>query len=153
MKVILIKDCKDGKANTIIEVSSGYGTNYLVKHGFAVPYNDKTVHELNKRLNDLVANEHEARSNALELKEQLEQLTIKYNLEANVDANRNLNVHGSVSTKDLDKKLVALGYKLPKHSLSKVHLVSEGTHYVEAVLYKDIKAKIKIEIKITHVKK
>lgn len=31
MKVILIKDSKDGKANTVIEVSPGYASNYLFK--------------------------------------------------------------------------------------------------------------------------
>ncbi|MFV8468743.1 50S ribosomal protein L9 [Mycoplasma sp. MV126] len=153
MKVILIKDCKDGKANTIVEVSNGYGSNYLIKNGFGVPYNDQTVHQLNKRLNNLVANEHENRTSALELKEQLEKLVLKYTLEANTDANGNLNVHGSVSTKDVDKKLTALGFKLDKHALNKVRLVSEGPHDVEAVLYKDIKANIRVEITIQHVKK
>ncbi|WLP85312.1 50S ribosomal protein L9 [Mycoplasma seminis] len=153
MKVILIKDCKDGKANTIIEVSNGYGSNYLIKNGFAVPHNKQTLHELNGRLNNLIANEHEARSKALELKDKLEKLVLKYTLEANTDANGNLNVHGSVSTKDVDKKLQELGYKLDKHALSKVHLVSEGPHDVVATLYKDITANIRVEITIKHVKK
>ncbi|QGZ97658.1 50S ribosomal protein L9 [Mycoplasma sp. NEAQ87857] len=152
MKVILIKDCKDGKANTIIEVASGYGTNFLVRKGFAVPYNEQTYKQLQKTLDNLAADEHETRTNALRLKDQLETLTLKFKLEANIDGNQNLNVHGSISTKDVDKKLKELGYKLPKHSLSKIHLVSQGTHEVEAVLYKDIKAKINIEITI-HVHK
>nr|WP_318029074.1 bL9 family ribosomal protein [Mycoplasmopsis bovis] len=55
MKVILIKDCKDGKANTIIEVSDGYGSNFLINKGFAVPYNEKTKKQLEKKLSDLTA--------------------------------------------------------------------------------------------------
>ncbi|QCZ36778.1 50S ribosomal protein L9 [Mycoplasma nasistruthionis] len=153
MKFILLKDCKDGKANTIIDVAPGYGTNFLVAKGFAVPLNEKTQRDLDRRLNNLVADEHSKRSAALELKEKLEQLNLKFSLEANTDANSNLNVHGSVSTKDLDKKLKDLGFKLDKHALSKVHLVQEGPHDVEAVLYKDIKANIRVEIALKHVRK
>lgn len=153
MKVILIKDCKDGKANTVIEVSNGYGSNYLVKNGFGVPYNEQTARQLQRRLDDLSADEHEKRTGALRLKEKLEELRLQFTLEANIDGNSNLNVHGSVSTKDVDKKLTSLGYKLPKHSIQKVHLVSEGLHDVEIVLYKDIKATLRVEIKIKNVKK
>ncbi|MCU9933887.1 50S ribosomal protein L9 [Mycoplasmopsis felis] len=148
MKIILTKDCKDGKANTIIEVASGYGTNFLVKKGFGVPYNEKNYAQLQKTLNDLVANEHETRTNALREKEKIEELVLKYQLTANIDGNHNLNVYGSVSTKDVDKSLKELGFKLPKHSLQKIHLVSEGNRDVEVNLYKDIIAKLRIEIKI-----
>ncbi|CCP24410.1 50S ribosomal protein L9 [Mycoplasmopsis cynos] len=153
MKVILIKDCKDGKQNTIIEVSGGYGTNFLIKKGFAVPYNEQTLSQLNKRLDTLSADEHENRSNALNLKEKLEEITLKFELTSNIDSNGNLNVHGSVSTKDVDKKLKELGYNLSKHSLQKIHLISHGTHEVNVSLYKDIEAKLKIEINVTNVKK
>ncbi|WP_406613424.1 50S ribosomal protein L9 [Mycoplasma corogypsi] len=153
MKIILIKDCKDGKANTIIEVAAGYGTNFLVKKGLGVPYNDATKKALEKRLDNLAADEHENRSNALALKEKLEQLELKFHLTAATDANKNLNVHGSVSTKEVDKKLKELGYNLPKHSLQKIHLVSEGLHHVDAILYKDIKAQLSIVITIQEIKK
>lgn len=41
MKVILIKDCKDGKVNIIIEVLDGYGFNFLINKGFVFLYNEK----------------------------------------------------------------------------------------------------------------
>ncbi|VEU70397.1 50S ribosomal protein L9 [Mycoplasmopsis glycophila] len=148
MKVILLKDCKDGKANTIIEVSNGYGTNFLVKKGFGVPYNPQTAKMLERKLDQLTADEHEKRTNFLKLKEELEQVKLKFELNANIDANHNLNVHGSISTKEVDKKLKELGFKIDKHALSKIHLVSEGNHEVIATLYKDIKAIIRIEIKV-----
>ncbi|WP_029513764.1 50S ribosomal protein L9 [Mycoplasmopsis primatum] len=148
MKVILIKDCKDGKANTIIEVSDGYGSNFLVNKGFAVPYNEKTKKQLEKRLSDLTANEMEVRQEALNTKAQLEKEVIKYERVANIDANGNLNVHGAVSTKDIMKSLAQLGYKLDKYAIQKVHLVGDGEHIIDVVLYKDIIAKLKVELKI-----
>ena len=37
MKVILLQDVKgQGKKNDVINVSDGYGTNYLIKRGLAV---------------------------------------------------------------------------------------------------------------------
>ncbi|TNK91738.1 50S ribosomal protein L9, partial [Mycoplasmopsis pullorum] len=93
MKVILIKDCKDGKANTIIEVAPGYAKNFLINKGFALPYNESTAKTLERKLNELSAEEHERRSKALELKSKLEEVKLEYTLEANTDANYNLNVH------------------------------------------------------------
>ncbi|QIW62470.1 50S ribosomal protein L9 [Mycoplasmopsis gallinacea] len=153
MKVILIKDCKDGKANTIIDVAAGYGTNFLIKKGFAVAYNPTNLKLLEKRLDELSANEHEHRSEARELKEKLEQERLSFTLEATIDKNGHLNVHGSVSRKDIEKTLVEKGYKLPKHAIQKVDFVAEGLHEVKAELYKDIVAKIYVDIKIHQIKK
>ncbi|WP_406617427.1 50S ribosomal protein L9 [Mycoplasmopsis adleri] len=151
MKVILIKDCKDGKANTVVEVSDGYGLNFLVRKGFALPYNEKTKKELEKRLSELTKNEMEVRKEALEIKDKLEQEKLHYDLSANIDANGNLNVHGAISTKDLTKDLAEKGYKLDKYAIQKVHLLTEGLHEVDVIVYKDIVAKLKVEV-IIHVK-
>ncbi|MBZ4203682.1 50S ribosomal protein L9 [Mycoplasma tauri] len=148
MKVILIKDCKDGQANTIIEVSNGYGSNFLVKKGFGVPYNEITKKQLEKRLSALTAQEMEKRSEALLLKESLEKQTLKFTMDANIDANGNLNVHGAVSTKEIVKSLAQLGYKLDKYAVQKVHLVSNGEHLIDVVVYKDIIAKLKVVLLI-----
>ncbi|WP_029609045.1 50S ribosomal protein L9 [Mycoplasma simbae] len=148
MKVILIKDSEHGKANTIVEVSAGYGTNFLVAKGFGVPYNPKTKKELEKRLSDLTANEMELRANANELKAQIEKEKLTYTLDALIDAHGNLVVHKSISTKDVLRDLTKKGYKLDKYAVQKVHLVSNGLHDVEINIYKDIVAKLQIEVKV-----
>ncbi|WP_029512837.1 50S ribosomal protein L9 [Mycoplasmopsis iners] len=146
MKVILLKDTKEGKANTIIEVSNGYGTNFLIAKGLAMPYNESTKKILDKKLNDLVANEMEHRAEALKLKEKLEQEELHFQLEAKIDANGNLNVHHAISTKDIMKELVKKGYKLDKYAVQKVHLVSNGLHEIDIHVYNDIIAKLKVKI-------
>ncbi|MBW0594588.1 50S ribosomal protein L9 [Mycoplasmopsis anatis] len=152
MKVILIKDCKDGKANTVIEVSDGYAKNFLIRQGLALPFNEATKRTLERKLDQLSAKEHETRREALRVKEELENVRLVYELEANIDANFNLNVHGSISTKQIEKDLKNLGFKLDKHSLEKIHLVSNGTHEIKVKVYNDIIAKVYIEIKIKEVK-
>ncbi|WP_406617755.1 50S ribosomal protein L9 [Mycoplasmopsis lipophila] len=146
MKVILIKDCKDGKANTIIEVSDGYGQNFLVNKGFAVPFNENTKKQLDKRLDSLVQNEMEIRKEALELKTKIEKETLKFNLKATIDANHNQIIHGCVSTKEVIKQLNSLGYKLDKYAVQNIRLVQSGVHLIDVILYKDIIAKLRLEI-------
>ncbi|BAW18522.1 50S ribosomal protein L9 [Mycoplasmopsis bovigenitalium] len=148
MKIILLKDCKDGKANTIIEVSAGYGANFLVAKGYGVPYNEKTKYQLEKRLSEMTSNEMELRAQALELKEKIEKEKLTYILDALIDARGNLIVHKSISTKDINKDLVKKGYKLDKYSVQKVHIVSNGIHEVEIIIYKDIIAQLKVEVKV-----
>ncbi|WP_025755335.1 50S ribosomal protein L9 [Mycoplasmopsis cricetuli] len=148
MKVILIKDCKDGQANTIIEVSNGYGTNYLIKNGYGLPYNERTAKSLERKLQEISANEHQTRSEYIQLKNKLEEITLHFNLTATIDKNHNLNVHKSVSTKDVVEEIRKKGFSLPKHSLEKIHFISEGTHEVIVKLYKDITATIRVEIKL-----
>ncbi|MGY5139500.1 50S ribosomal protein L9 [Mycoplasmopsis gallinarum] len=148
MKIILIKDCKDGKANTIIEVANGYGTNFLVAKGFGVPYNDKTKRELDKRLSNLVANEMEVRNEAHALQRKIEQITLKFVLDGHIDNNQNLIVNGSISTKDILKELNKLDVHLDKYALGKIHLISAGTHNVVVNLYKDITSILKVVIDV-----
>ncbi|TQC53958.1 50S ribosomal protein L9 [Mycoplasmopsis mucosicanis] len=148
MKIILIKDSQHGKANTIIEVSPGYGTNYLIAKGYGVAYNETTQRQLQKRLSDLTANEMEMRAEALKLKEKIENDKLTYVLNALIDAHGNLIVHKSISTKDIIKDLVKKGYKLDKYAVQKVHIVSNGLHEIEINIYKDIVAKLKVEVSV-----
>ncbi|UVD81754.1 50S ribosomal protein L9 [Mycoplasma iguanae] len=142
MKVILIKDCKDGKANTIIDVAPGYGTNYLIKNGFGLPYNEKTKAILNKKLSELESEEQAKRLEATKLKYELENLVLEFQLKET----NNL-IHHSISNKKIEKAILDKGFKLPKHSLvENEHIASFGTTVVKAKIYKDIIANLQVKI-------
>ena len=50
MKVILTQDVKaQGKKGDLIEVSDGYGRNYLIARKLAIPADAKAINELKNR--------------------------------------------------------------------------------------------------------
>lgn len=50
MKVILVKDVKNvGKAGEIVNVSDGYGRNYLLPRGLAIEATESNVKALNEK--------------------------------------------------------------------------------------------------------
>ena len=56
MKVILLKDVKGvGKKQEIVNVKDGYGANYLIPHGLAVMYSEKSLEILENQKADQAA--------------------------------------------------------------------------------------------------
>lgn len=141
MKVIIIKDNKDGKVNDIIEVSSGYATNFLIKKGLALPLNSKTEHMLNNKKAVLQSEEEAKILKANKAKKVIEALTLKFNLKVT-----NMVVHGSITKKQINKELVAHGIKVDTHNIENVKIASLGISKVSIKLHKDITATLKVEV-------
>jgi len=144
MKVIFIKDLKNqGKKNEIKEVSDGYAQNYLIKNGYAVKYTKTS----NERLNDdLEKNRQEDEKNkefANKLKEKLEKENIKFI----VKTGNNGKVFGNISSKQIQDELKKKNYDIDKKKIKiDLALNTLGCHYVEIELYKNIKAKLQVEL-------
>jgi len=144
MKVIFIKDLKkQGKTNEIKEVSDGYATNFLIKNGYAVKYTKTSNERLN---NDLEKNRQEDEKNkeqANKLKEKLEKENIKFI----VKTGNNGKVFGNISTKQIADELKNKNYDIDKKKIKiELSLNNLGCHYVEIELYKNIKAKLQVEL-------
>lgn len=74
MKLIMKKDLKGvGKAGQVVEVSDGYGANFIIPRGFGVLYTPESVKEREEELARLKAiddaNRAKANENAKNLKE------------------------------------------------------------------------------------
>ncbi|MDJ1645644.1 50S ribosomal protein L9 [Mycoplasma sp. M5725] len=148
MKVILLKDCKDGKVNEVIDVKPGYATNYLIKNKLAIPFNKKTSTFLDTKLENLQQEEFIKRQEALETKHKLEEMeTLVYKLETNIDGNKNLNVHGSISSKHILSDLQNRGFELHKTQIITKNIKNLGLYDIKIAIYKDIYAIIKVEVK------
>ena len=142
MKVIIIKECKDGNIDDIIDVSTGYATNFLVKKGLALPVNKKTSRELKLRKNVKELNEANSRERSLNAKKLIESITLVYSVKVT-----NMVVNESVTRKQIHKDLMKKGIKVNSHHIENVRIVSLGITNVKIDLYGDIKAIIKVEVK------
>lgn len=144
MKVIFIKDLKkQGKKGEIKEVKDGYAQNYLIKNGYAVPMTGKNINILEKEKAEAKEEDSKNRKEAQALKEQLENAEFLFKVKTG-EGDR---VFGSVSPKQIKDELHKKGFKIEKRQLEMVsNLTSLGYHNVTIVLYKDIKAIIKVHI-------
>lgn len=143
MEVIFIKDLKNqGKKGEIKTVADGYGKNFLIAKGYAVVKNSANLNALRRKQKEESDLDLKCRKDAAILKEKLEKETLKFKVKTG-DHDK---VFGSVSVKqikeELDKK-----YKINKNQIVILSpIASLGYHNIEIILYKDIKAIVRVEI-------
>lgn len=142
MKVIIIKDCKDGKANQIIDVSDGYATNFLIKKGFALPVNNKTQKIMEDKIKANQEREAFLRDEAIKLQGIIENIQPVFFLKET-----NMVVHGSITRKQIHNALKENNIKVDTFAIDNVKISSLGISKVKITLYKDIVALLKVEVK------
>lgn len=142
MKVIIIKDCKDGKINEVIDVAAGYATNFLIKKGLALPFNSKTEHMLKNKVEEDNKKEQALIDNAVKAKDLIESITLKYRLKVTNNV-----IHGSITRKHIHKDLALKGVKVESHLIENKKIASIGISKIKVKLYKNISATLKVEVK------
>lgn len=144
MQVILLKDVKgQGKKDEIIEVKPGYGMNYLVKNGYAVPATKTGVQRLETEINDRREKEKELIASCEKIKEKLSKETLVFKVKTSKDSR----VFGSVSTKQIADALKEKKYDIDKKKiLLDTPLSSLGFYDVNVQLHKSVVAIIKVQL-------
>lgn len=143
MQVIFIKDLKgQGKKGEIKTVKDGYADNFLIKKGYAIKKTTDNLSNLERQKKKDQELDEIKKEEAIKIKEKLEKENIKFYLKAGEKDK----VFGSVSAKqikeELDKK-----YNINKNQIILEKPISTlGFSIIEINLYKDISAKIKVEI-------
>lgn len=143
MKVILLADVKgQGKKNDVIEVSDGYGKNFLIprklaKVADAQSLNDVKVKEAAKQYR-IETEKKEAR----ELAEKLTAVLVKIPTSGGADGR----LYGSVTSKDIVERLKAdTGIEIDKRKLVLSDPIKAyGKYEVEVKLYTEITGKINV---------
>jgi len=102
MKVILLADVKTlGKKGDTINVSDGYGANYLVPRGLAAPSTAGTQASLAKQNAEETDRQIQLKKEAEELSKRLENLNVEFSAKVGSDGR----MFGSISTKQIEEGL------------------------------------------------
>lgn len=143
MKVILLADVKgQGKKNDVIEVSDGYGKNFLIPRKLAKPADAQSLNDVKVKEAARLYRIETERKEALALAETLKGILVKIPASSGADGR----LYGSVTTKDIVEKLQA-DHKIV---LDKRKLVlsdpikAYGKYEVEVKLYTEVSGKINV---------
>ena len=102
MKVVLLEDVrKVGKKGDVVNVSDGYGQNFLIKNKLAVKETAGAKKILEQQKEEARLQDIENKKNAEELKEKIEGITLEFVLKSGKDGK----TFGSVSTKHIVEQL------------------------------------------------
>lgn len=145
MKVILLQDVKSlGKKDAIVEVSDGYGQNYLIPRKLAVTATAGNMNEVKQRKESL---DNKAKKELEAAKEYAAKLNDKVvTIYAKVGENGKL--FGAISNKDIQeaiKKQYGLDVDKKKIVLNEP-IKTVGSHIVEIKLHTGVNVKITVKI-------
>lgn len=137
MKLIMKKDLKGvGKAGQVVEVSDGYGANFIIPRGFGVLYTPESVKEREEELARLKAIDDANRAKANENAKKLEGIVFEFI----APVGNGGRMIGTVSIKELKKALKEkLEIDVDKDDFPEHNIVNSfGMSHVKINLYKGI---------------
>ncbi len=145
MEVIFVKDLKgQGKAGEKKNISDGYAKNFLIPKGYAVEANAANLNNLKGKKDSEAFKKQQELEHATEIKNKLEQITLKINAKAG----DNGKIFGSVTSKDIAEHL-AKEYSLnvDKKKIVLPDGIKElGTFSIDVKLYPSVSGKIKVVV-------
>ena len=115
MKVILQQDVKgQGKKGQMIEVSEGYGRNFLLPRKLAIPATADAINTMNLKEKAKKAEEARLKAEAQDVAEKLKECTVKLTAKAGNGGK----LFGAVTTKEISEGLAKqYGLNIPKQKL------------------------------------
>ncbi|HEY5613254.1 MAG TPA: 50S ribosomal protein L9 [Lysobacter sp.] len=143
MQLILVQNVQNlGKLGDKVDVKPGYGRNYLVPQGKAVPATAASLADFEARRADYEAKATATLEGAEARKAALD--GVEVTLTANAAAEGKL--YGSISPRDIADALTKLGHKVEKSEvvLSEGPLRRTGEYDVLIHLHADIEATVKV---------
>lgn len=145
MQLILTDDVSHlGRRGEVVNVASGYGRNYLLRKGLAVPATAVNMRKIEEQQLALAKRETKAKDAAKLLGHELETLHLVISRKAR-DTGA---LYGSVSSKDLaDLLLEDGGVQLERRQIALEHPIKKlGNQTVNVHLYKDVEANLVVSV-------
>ena len=145
MKVILQQDVKgQGKKGQMIEVSEGYGRNFLLPRKLAIPATTDAINTMNLKEKAKKAEEARLKAEAQEIAAKLKECTVKLTAKAGNGGR----LFGAVTTKEISEGLAKqYGMNIPKQKLVlEDPIKSFGTYQVKAKLGFEISGTVTVSV-------
>ena len=145
MKVILLSDVKKvGKKGEIVEVSDGYGANFLLPNKLAVKATKTSMDIKDKQDKDYALKQEELKQEAIVLKDKMEKLTLELKAKAGKDGK----MFGAISTKQIvEEYKKQFGIELDKRKfVDGKNIVNLGHTKLKIELYKNVIATIIVHV-------
>ena len=143
MKVILLADVKgQGKKNDVIEVSDGYGKNFLIPRKLAKPADAQSLNDIKVKEEARLYRIETERKEAQALAERLKGILVKIPASCGADGR----LYGSVTAKDVSERLQAdYGISIDKRKISVPDPIKAyGKYALEAKLYTEVTGTINV---------
>jgi ribosomal protein L9 len=144
MKILMLKDLKKvGKKGEVVNVSDGYGANYIIPQGYGRVYNEEAKRAYAEEKKQEAIKLAEDKQKAEDLKAEIEKVEIKF--EASVG--RNGYMIGQISAKQIEQALKAKGLIVDKRKFVDFSPVTYFGHgKVKVELFKGVIAEINVYI-------
>ncbi|HHV74524.1 50S ribosomal protein L9 [Thermoanaerobacterium saccharolyticum] len=144
MKVILQKDVKGiGKAGDVVNVSDGYGRNYLLPRGLAIDATKSNINVLNEKKKA----EEKKRQKEVEAAQEMAKKLSQESIVLKVKTGENGKLFGSITSKDIQDELNKKGYDIDKKKINLPDSIKTiGTYNVDIKIYPGIQAKVKVDV-------
>jgi large subunit ribosomal protein L9 len=144
MRVILKKEVTNlGDAGDIVNVKPGYGRNYLIPRGLAMPASEGSIKQVEhqKRLADAIRKQQLEAARALGQKLSATSVTIRR------EAGDDDRLFGSVTNRDVAEALSAEGVTVDRRSIQlEDNIRTLGLFQVPVRLHRDITATVKVYV-------
>lgn len=145
MKLILTQDVKgQGKKGQLVEVSDGYGRNYLLPRGLAKEATKENINVMEGQAASAEYKRQKAIEEAQALAEKLKEVTVVMNTKAG----DNGKLFGAITTKDIAEALDAQhGIKLDKKKFNLPGGIKTlGFTEVEIKIHPGVNGKLKVNV-------
>lgn len=145
MKVILLKDVKGvGKKQEIVNVKDGYGANYLIPHGLAVMYSEKSLEILENQKADQAAEIAKNIAKAKEIAAKLKDITLEFTANSGTGGR----MFGTISSKQIAAELASKhGIEIDKRKfVNKTTVDAFGYTKLQIELYKGVIGEINVHV-------
>jgi large subunit ribosomal protein L9 len=145
MKVILRENVENlGRGGEVVEVKPGYGRNFLLPRGLAVPANTRNVRELEHQKQVASAKAAKAKASAEAVAKRLAETPVT--LKRKVGEQDKL--YGSVTAMDVAEALAARGLQLDRRAIDLAEPIKTvGAFEIPVKLHHEVvgKARVKVE--------